>query len=44
MKDTTDRAGDKQSSRWSGRLGWMRTVLQAIQTAAILARVWHDLQ
>jgi len=30
-------------SRRPGRLAWLRTAFQVIQTAAILIRMWHDL-
>lgn len=43
MGNKHTRPGQRSRKRWSERLGWMRTLLLAAQTIAILARVWHDL-
>lgn len=41
LREPSDRAPTEQRS---GRLAWLRTALQVVQTVAILYRMWHDLR
>lgn len=42
MDDMAPSAESRRARRWSERLGWLRAVLQAVQTIAILVRIWQD--
>lgn len=42
MSDIVPSSDNRQPRRWSERLGWLRALLQAVQTIAILIRIWHD--
>lgn len=42
MKNIQSTGDERGPKRWSEQLSWLRAVLQAVQTIAILVRIWQN--